>query len=109
MAYSEDYLNFLLDQLSEFEPIVAKKMFGGIGFFKEGLMFAMIGYGAFRLKVDESNKKEFKDAGMKALYIEGKKKSMPYWEVPVDIIEDKDELMKWANKSYNAALKAKKV
>jgi DNA transformation protein len=108
MAYSEDYLDFIIDQLEEFGPIEPKKMFGGIGFFKEGLMFAMIGYGCFRLKVDDSNKQEYEEAGMLPLVSGTKKKSMPYWEVPVEVIEDKHELIKWAKKSYAAAQRAKK-
>jgi TfoX/Sxy family transcriptional regulator of competence genes len=33
MAYSEDYLNFVIDQLSEVGDFEHKKMFGGVGFF----------------------------------------------------------------------------
>jgi TfoX/Sxy family transcriptional regulator of competence genes len=47
MAYSENYLNFVIDQLSEFGDFEHKKMFGGIGFFKDGKMFAGIMKGNF--------------------------------------------------------------
>ena len=45
---------------------------------------------------------------MKPLYSDSKKKGMPYWEVPIDVIENKDVLAKWADKAYQIALKAKK-
>lgn len=108
MAVSKDYLLFLEDQLSEFGEIEIKSMFGGAGIFKEGLMIAMIGNESFRLKVDEHNQADFEKRGMKPYFSKKKKKGMPYWEVPIDIIENRTELAKWAQKSYEAALRAKK-
>ena len=71
-------------------------MFGGIGIFKDELMFAKIGGDTFRLKVDESNQKQLEERGMKPFHSEKKKKGMPYWEVPQDILEDRTEFAKWA-------------
>jgi len=78
MAVSEDYLNYVLDQLSEFGEIDNKRMFGGVGFFKEGLMFGKIGSDTFRLKVDQYNQKDYEDKGMKPYFNKKKKKGMPY-------------------------------
>lgn len=108
MAVSQDYLNFIKDQLSEFGNFEMKKMFGGIGIFREGKMFAMIGGDKFRLKVDESNKQDFIDKGMEPYQDPKKKKGMPYWEVPAEVLEDKSRLAAWADKSYAAALASKK-
>ena len=108
MAVNQDLLQYLQDQLSDIGGVENKKMFGGIGFFKEGLMFGMIGSDAFRLKVDESNQSDFEAHGMKPHYSESKKKGMPYWEVPAAVIEDKEALTQWANKSFEIALKGKK-
>lgn len=56
MAVNQEFVNYITDQLSDFTPFESKKMFGGIGFFKDGLMFALIwGRPIFRLKVDENN------------------------------------------------------
>ncbi len=108
MAVSEEYLNYVTDQLSEFGQVDVKKMFGGIGLFHQGLMFGKIGSDVLRLKVDEFNKKEYEDKGMKPFYSEKKKKGMPYWEVPADILEDKNKLKDWVTKSYEAAVRTKK-
>ncbi len=108
MAYSEDYLNFVIDQLSEFGDFEHKKMFGGIGFFKEGKMFAGIMYGNFCLKVGDSNRKDFDDRGIANFRSSSKKKGMPYREVPADILEDKSLLKKWTDKAYQEAIKGKK-
>lgn len=108
MAVNAEYLQFILDQLSEFGEVDIKKMFGGIGIFKDGLMFAKIGGDKFRLKVDETNEKQFEDQGMKPYQSEKKKKGMPYWEVPLLVVEDKTELAKWAIQSFEIAKANKK-
>ena len=108
MAYSEDYLNFIIDQLSGFGDFEHKKMFGGVGFFKEGKMFAGIMYGDFCLKVGDSNRKDFEDRGIQRFRSDSKKKGMPYYQVPVDILEDKTALKEWADKAVGEALKGKK-
>ena len=108
MAVNEDYLQYIQDQLSEFGDIEIKRMFGGIGIFKDGVMFAKIGGDTFRLKVDESNQQQFEDKGMKPYFSEKKKKGMPYWEVPQDVLESKSELAAWAQQSFEIAQRAKK-
>ena len=108
MAVSESYLNYVLDQLSEFGKVDIKRMFGGAGLFREGLMFGKIGGDVFRLKVDDTNKEDFIAKGMEPYYSEKKKKGMPYWEVPIDVLEDKELLNAWAKKSWEAAVRAKK-
>ena len=34
---------------------------------------------------------------------------MPYWEVPVDVLENKSMLAQWAQASYNIVVKNKKA
>ena len=108
MAVSEDYLQFITDQLSDFGPVDIKRMFGGVGLFRDGLMFGKIGSDVFRLKVDEHNKAEYEARGMKPFAHPTKKKGMPYWEVPADVVEDRAVLAEWATKAYAAAVRAKK-
>ncbi len=103
MAVSDEYLNYIQDQLSDFGEVEIKRMFGGVGIFRDGLMFGKIGGDTFRLKVDESNQKMYEDRGMKPFYSESKKKGMPYWEVPADVVEDRGELAKWAKMSFDIA------
>lgn len=108
MALNENYVKFIQDQLSEFGEYESKKMFGGLGFFKDGMMFGKIGGETFRLKVDEHNQADYEAKGMKPFFSETKKKGMPYWEVPVEVVEDSGELKKWAEKAFDAAKRAKK-
>lgn len=108
MAVNEDYLLFVEDQLSEFGEFQRKKMFGGIGFFRDGVMFGMIALDTFRLKVDNSNRQDFEDRNMTPFFSGSKKKAMPYWEVPSEVLEDKSELAEWTLKAYEIALRTSK-
>jgi len=108
MAVDENYKNYILDQLSELGEVNAKSMFGGVGFFLDGIMFAMIGGGVFRLRADDENRPDYEAAGMTNYAPRKGSKGMPYWEVPVSVFEDKHELKQWAKKAYEAALRGKK-
>jgi DNA transformation protein len=108
MAVSASYLQYIQDQLVVFGEYETKKMFGGIGFFREGAMFAMIGKDALRLKVDDTNKADFEAHGMVAFMSDSMKKGMPYFEVPTQVVEDADELAKWCEKSFAIAMASKK-
>jgi len=108
MAVNEDYLAFVQDQLSEVEDFETKKMFGGIGFFREGIMFGMIGGGVLRLRVDDTNRSSYEDQGMTNYAPKKGSKGMPYYEVPQGVLDDKKELANWANDAYEVAVAAKK-
>ena len=41
MAASTDYLDFILDQLSNWKTIITKRMFGCVGLYADGLMFGI--------------------------------------------------------------------
>lgn len=108
MAVDETYVTFIKDQMSEIPNVDTKRMFGGLGFFREGIMFAMIGGGKFRLRADATNIPDFEKHGMENYRPNPKTKGMPYWEVPIEIMEDKGLLAEWVEKSYAVALSHKK-
>ena len=108
MAVSEDYKAYVEDQLSEFPEYSSKKMFGGVGFFRDGAMFGAIMDNVFRLKADESTIEKYTSQGMGPHEIPSRKMTMPYYEVPQDVLENRSELKKWAEEALEVALKSKK-
>lgn len=110
MSISEEYIQHIVDQLSDFGEVTFKKMFGGVGFFYRGLMFALIGRGNFYLKADETNRKDFEDAGMGPFRpYPGREDIMQYYQVPPDVLEDRSALAQWAHKAYEVALRNRKA
>jgi len=92
------------------DGIISKPMFGGWGIYKNGTFFALISDGVLYFKVDRVNKPDFEKYGSKPFVYtghKGKDVTMSYWELPADIMDDKDELGKWIDKSVGAAKKSK--
>ena len=108
MAINQSQLDFIVDQLNGIGEFTYKNMFGGVGFFKEGIMFALLGNNIFNLRVDESNVEDYDAYGMKRFLATEEKKGLPYYEVPVDILEDRDLLTEWAFKAFKVAIRNKK-
>ena len=109
MAVNEQTVLYIKDQLSDFADVEIKKMFGGIGIFLDGIMFGMItSKEQFMMRVGETNIQDYEAAGSKPLGHEKKKGSMPYWEVPENVVDDRKALKEWATKAYDVAVAAKK-
>lgn len=106
MAVDQQFVLYLLDQLSELEGISHKKMFGGVGYFYEGKMFGAImpQESVFRLKVNDTNRAKYEAAGMQPWENPNSKQAMPYYTVPDAVLEDRHELAKWAQESIKIAL-----
>ena len=101
MSLSNDFFEFVQDQLSQWSDIDKKRMFGVIGLYREGLMFGVISKGKVYLKVDASNKEKFVNAGSESLKVFKSNSEVPsYYELPAEILEDADVFIEWAKESY---------
>ena len=109
MAVSGEFLSFVEDQLERMGSIVTKKMFGGAGIYCEGVFFALIADDVLFFKVDDSNRPDYEAQGMGPFKPYGDDSySMGYYEVPVDVLEDENELRLWAQKALEIAKRGKK-
>ncbi len=80
--------------------VTVKKMFGGASIYYEGLIFGILADDILYFKVDDFNKSDYIMAGMKPFKpFDDKPMLMPYYEVPVDILENREQLAEWAMKS----------
>lgn len=111
MSVSDEFADFVIDQLSGWGEVSVRRMFGGAGLYCEGVMFGLIADDVAYLKVDDSNRKDFVKAGSSPFnpYPDKVKTTvMSYYEIPADVLEDRDELAKWAERSLGVARKKKK-
>ncbi len=106
MAVNEEFKNFILDQLQGLGEYEMKNMFGGTALLKNGTAFAKIKHDKVWLKVDDSNVESFTNRGMQQ-YTYGKDNSrkLNFYETPIEVIEDSDKLVEWAEKSIEIARK----
>jgi DNA transformation protein len=108
VAVSEEYLSYIIDQLAVFGPVVPRRMFGGAGLYYNGVMFALIADDVLYFRVDDANRADYEALGSEPFRpYPAKNAVMPYYEVPVDIVEDGEEIAGWARSAYQAALRAR--
>jgi DNA transformation protein len=109
MAVSDSFVEFVLEQLEPVGAITPKRMFGGVGVYAGDLFFALLDNDVLYLKVNDSNRADFEAAGARPFRPYGPGgEVMQYYEVPVGVLEDADELGRWAAKSI-AVARAKKT
>jgi TfoX/Sxy family transcriptional regulator of competence genes len=77
-----------------------RPMFGGVGLYSRGLFFALIAGGTDTLFMytDASNRADYEALGMETFGVN-------YYQLPIGVLEDPEELREWAQKSVAAAAK----
>ncbi|MGI9352919.1 MAG: TfoX/Sxy family protein [Rhizobiaceae bacterium] len=107
MAIDREFEVFLADLLEPVGNVTLKRMFGGLGIFRHGLMFGLVADDRVCLKVDDGNRQDYIDAGMEEWSYDGKGKpiTMGYWYVPDRLLEDPEEMSEWAIKAFDAAVR----
>ncbi|OGR01672.1 MAG: hypothetical protein A2511_09765 [Deltaproteobacteria bacterium RIFOXYD12_FULL_50_9] len=109
MPVSQEYLDYVLDQLTFFGQVQSRRMFGGAGLYLNALFFGLVADDVLYFKVDDTNKAEYLAAGSGPFRPFGAESYiMGYYEVPAEILEDRDLLKEWAAKAFQVAL-GKKV
>ena len=108
MAVSNDFLEYVRDQLREWGEVSVRKMFGGAGLYRDGKMFGLVVDDVVYLKVDDTNREKYEAAGSGPLKpFDDQKMVLSFYEVPPDIFESPVELVEWADESLAIQKKGK--
>jgi len=100
MPVSDEFLAYVLDQLSGWGGVTARRMFGGAGLYRDGRMFGLLADDTAYLKVDDSNRAEYLTAGSSPFRpYPDKPETMSYYEVPPDVLDQPEEMVRWARSS----------
>ncbi|MCB1875699.1 MAG: TfoX/Sxy family protein [Chromatiales bacterium] len=105
---ADEFTRYLLDQLQAIGPVSGRRMFGGYGFFLDGMMFALVADQTLYLKADDDSRSRFEAEGLTQFVYErkGKPATMSYYQAPPESLESRDILADWANLAFAAALRA---
>jgi DNA transformation protein len=104
--------DYYVDQLSPWAKTITRQMFGAVALYRHDYVFAMVWHGVLYFKVDDDSRKDYETAGSHALgYVsEGEEHALKsYWEVPADVVEDREQLQQWAERAYHAASRARRT
>ena len=110
MATDRAFVDYLLELLEPLPGITAKRMFGGYGLFRDGLMFGLVADSTLYFKVDDQNRALFEARELTPFIYEAKGKpvTMSYYEAPGEVLDNSDDMVEWAEIAYRATLRAKK-
>ena len=110
MAFSPELRDHVLELLEPLGPVTARSMFGGAGFFLDGVMFALLTRSdVLYMRTDDETRSAFEAAGMEPFRPRpGKTFVMPYHEAPPDAMEDPDAMQEWAELAWQAARRGRR-
>ncbi|KKW22038.1 MAG: TfoX domain-containing protein [Parcubacteria group bacterium GW2011_GWA2_51_12] len=112
MAQADKSLNEYVvhDLLVGIAGITSRAMFGGYGIYKNGKIFAIIADGELYFKVGDGNRADYEKYGSKPFVYEaqGKQMAMSYWQLPQEMMENKDQVELWVERSLAAQKETKK-
>ena len=102
---SGGFRDFLEEQLAPIGGVTIRSMFGGLGVFRDGVMFGLVADDTLYFRVDDGNQSDFESEGSEPFTYVGKGKpmTMSYWRAPERLLDDPDEFASWAEKAIAAA------
>jgi DNA transformation protein len=104
MAVSAQFNAFVLDLLGAVCAVTARRMFGGVGYYADGLFFAIADDDALYFRVDDESRGYYEAEGLRAFSPLGPgSKSMNYYTVPARLYDDAEELAVWLRRALRAA------
>jgi DNA transformation protein len=104
MKTRDGFLEYVLDQLSGVENLLARPMFGGVGLYAGTVFFGIIYRDILYLKVDDRTRADYERAGMKPFTpYAPRTTTMQYYQVPAGVLENEEDLTEWARRAIGAA------
>jgi len=111
LRVSPGFRAFALDQLARVPNLLPRPMFGGIGLYSDGVFFGILAADVMYFKVDDQTRPDYEAAGMAPFAPFADRPTtmtMPYYSVPVHVLEDSDTLLGWARRAVVAAKRTQK-
>ena len=99
----DSFVAFVLEQLSDLRGLGCRAMFGGHGLYRGATFFGILFDGRLYLKTDETTSPEYERRGCRPFRPNDRQLLRSYYEVPADVLENRDELLRWAAAATRAA------
>jgi DNA transformation protein and related proteins len=106
MVASDEFAEFLREQLAPLGLVTMRRMFGKTGVFCDGLMLGIVSDNTLYLRVDDGNRVAFKEAeAFPPLNYQkqGSTIDLSFWRAPERLFDDPEELLAWARAAMAAA------
>jgi DNA transformation protein and related proteins len=103
-----EFVDYVMELMVGWAAVSVRKMFGGYGLYREGLMFALIVEDELYFKTDTDNLARFERAGSHPFVYRNQTRTvqMPYWSAPAASLDSVAEMGEWCQSAYGSALRA---
>lgn len=103
------FQSYLEDLLAPLGGVRMRRMFGGLGVYCHGVMFALVSDDVLYLKADDMTRGAFEAEGGTPFRYEarGRSVTMSYWRPPERLFDEPDEFREWALAAVAAARRAR--
>src|SRR6266699_2857850 len=110
MKQVDTFKDFIFDQLRDLEGLRVRRMFSGYGFYCDEVFFAIIAKSRLYFKTDARSRQAYLERASTPFRPRPKQELPSYYEVPVEILEDGEQLVRWAQEAIRvaASMKGKK-
>ena len=107
----DEFVEYVVELMAGWAQVAARKMFGGYGLYREGLMFALIAEDELFFKADADNEAQFERADSHPFVYVSQTRTvqMSYWSAPAASLDSPAEMGEWCQSAYGAALRAQAV
>ena len=92
---SNSFRDYILEQMREISGVRARAMFDGFGLYLEDKFFGIIHDTCVYFRTDYISREKYIDYGMSPFRPSEKQTLKNYFEVPMQIIEERDDLKNW--------------
>ncbi|MCC7510022.1 MAG: TfoX/Sxy family protein [Planctomycetes bacterium] len=103
MAVSDEFLQYVCDQLHRVGSVSTRRMFGGAGIYFQDRFFALVDNNELFFKVNDANRPRFEQAGSSPFEPTPGHVMKGYMSVPADVLESASTLAEWAQGALAAA------
>ena len=100
----EGFEGRMLDRLSELGETTSRPMFGGHGIYWRDVIFGMAFEDRLYFKVDDRTKGDYVSRGMPPFRPNQRQTLTSYFEVPPEILADREALLSWAKEAMRAGM-----
>lgn len=102
-----DFIAYVQELFADFGAVSARRMFGGYGLYRDGVMIGVVMDDGLYLKADEATKARFEAAGSTPFVYDsgGKRVTMSYWSPPEAAMDSPQAMLPWARLALEAALR----
>jgi DNA transformation protein len=94
---SDSFRDYVAEQLGE--DVDIRPMFGGYGLYRGDCFFGIVFKGRLYFRTGSLTRKEYLRRGMKPFKPNARMTLKSYYEVPVDVLEDRETARAWAEKA----------